>query len=403
MVSTTGGRTERPGGAPEGNGARARRRLRARVICLVALVASMMLAAVPAPALSAVWTGSGPGTAEVVSDGSASAPEFRYALYGDAVWETNTWRFSATTTASGPIDIGYVYSGFHAFYDVEAFLRAFVTHDGNTTSTTLVAAYAGGCCSPPSQGFGYTGTATLDVEPGDTVGFELGGRNYDSDARLLGTLTLDDAGVTPADTAPPALDLPDDLTAPAAGPQGAAVTFTASATDQVDGDVPASCTPASGATFPVCATQVACRAEDAAGERRHRRLHGHRDAGAGRAGTAGGSPGAPDTPRAARPRASRSRAVPVPGRIRSVPPHVRPVGRSAGPVEPALPPGQDGAGEPGRTRRLAAGGRALPPDLAASSARRRSNRSTASSAGARGSAPARNAVASPAAARSPAA
>jgi hypothetical protein len=235
------------------------------VVSLVVLLASVMLAAVPALALSAVWTGSGPGTAEVVSDGSAAAPEFRYALYGPEVWSTSTWRFSATTTASGPIEIGYVYSGFHAFYDVDAFLRAFVTHDGGTTSTTLVEAHAGGCCSPPSQGFGYTGTATLDVAPGDTVGFELGGRNYDSDARLLGTLTLDDTAVTPPDTAPPTLDLPDDLTAPATGPQGATVTFTASATDQVDVDVPVSCTPASGATFPVGATEVACRAEDAAG------------------------------------------------------------------------------------------------------------------------------------------
>ena len=46
------------------------------------------------------------------------------------------------------------------------------------------------CCTPPSGGFGYTGTTTWNVQPGDTYGFELGGSNGDSDSRLQGTLTV---------------------------------------------------------------------------------------------------------------------------------------------------------------------------------------------------------------------
>src|SRR2546428_3746868 len=43
---------------------------------------------------------------------------------------------------------------------------------------------------------------------------------------------------------------------------GAAYTYTASATDLLDGSVAVSCTPASGATFPFGATTVTCTATD---------------------------------------------------------------------------------------------------------------------------------------------
>jgi hypothetical protein len=43
------------------------------------------------------------------------------------------------------------------------------------------------------------------------------------------------------------------------------VTYTATATDVVDGSVPVSCTPASGATFAVGVTTVSCTASDSSG------------------------------------------------------------------------------------------------------------------------------------------
>ena len=46
---------------------------------------------------------------------------------------------------------------------------------------------------------------------------------------------------------------------------GAAFGFSASATDTVDGVVAATCTPASGTTFPLGATTVSCTAADAHG------------------------------------------------------------------------------------------------------------------------------------------
>jgi hypothetical protein len=68
--------------------------------------------------------------------------------------------------------------------------------------------------------------------------------------------------VTVRDTTPPALSLPADITVEATGPGGATVTYTATSTDIVDGSVPVICSPASGSTFPLGTTAVACTATD---------------------------------------------------------------------------------------------------------------------------------------------
>ena len=66
------------------------------------------------------------------------------------------------------------------------------------------------------------------------------------------------------DTTTPALALAD-VTAAATTPAGAAVSYTASASDIVDGNVTINCTPASGSTFPVGQTTVQCGAADSRG------------------------------------------------------------------------------------------------------------------------------------------
>ena len=65
------------------------------------------------------------------------------------------------------------------------------------------------------------------------------------------------------DTTPPTLTLPADITTTATGPSGAEVTFTATASDLVDGSVAVTCTPPSGSTFALGTTTVNCSATDA--------------------------------------------------------------------------------------------------------------------------------------------
>lgn len=67
------------------------------------------------------------------------------------------------------------------------------------------------------------------------------------------------------DRTPPVLTLPAPMEIDATSPDGAAVAFSATAMDAVDGAVAVSCTPASGSLFPVGTTAVTCSAVDAHG------------------------------------------------------------------------------------------------------------------------------------------
>lgn len=67
-------------------------------------------------------------------------------------------------------------------------------------------------------------------------------------------------------TAPVLTGLPDTMTATASSAAGATVLYPEpAATDDTDGPLPVSCTPASGSTLPLGATTVTCSATDAAG------------------------------------------------------------------------------------------------------------------------------------------
>lgn len=66
----------------------------------------------------------------------------------------------------------------------------------------------------------------------------------------------------PPDTTPPAISVPSNIVTNATTPAGAVVTYTATASDLVDGPLTILCTPASGATFAVGTTSVSCSATD---------------------------------------------------------------------------------------------------------------------------------------------
>ena len=103
-------------------------------------------------------------------------------------------------------------------------------------------------CSPVSGATFALGTTTVDCSATDTAG------NTSS-----GSFT-----VTVRDTTAPVVTPPANVTAEATSASGAAVTYgAASASDLVDGSVPASCTPASGSTFALGNTTVTCTATDA--------------------------------------------------------------------------------------------------------------------------------------------
>jgi hypothetical protein len=103
---------------------------------------------------------------------------------------------------------------------------------------------------------------TCDHNSGDT--FPLGTTTVKCSAtdkaenKAEGTFTI-----LVRDTTAPSLTVPSDITAEATGPTGAAVTFTATATDLVDPNPAVTCTPSSGSIFTLGETTVSCKARDA--------------------------------------------------------------------------------------------------------------------------------------------
>lgn len=79
-----------------------------------------------------------------------------------------------------------------------------------------------------------------------------------------GNLSQISFAVTVRDFSPPVVSVPDDIAVEAVDSTGARVTFSASATDRVDGPVAATCEPASGSLFPLGVTTVTCSAVDGA-------------------------------------------------------------------------------------------------------------------------------------------
>ena len=144
----------------------------------------------------------------------------------------------------------------------------------DTTNPTITA--------PPDKTVEATGPNGAAVDPGVAVASDSGGPVVVSGGEApgsypLGQTTLtwvatDQSGNTAravqhinvVDRTNPTLSLPANITTDATGPSGAVVTYVASATDGVSGNLAVLCTPPSGATFPIGTTTVTCSAHDAA-------------------------------------------------------------------------------------------------------------------------------------------
>ena len=120
----------------------------------------------------------------------------------------------------------------------------------------------------------FTVSASDAVDPSPTVTCSpASGQTFPLGVTTVNCTAKDAAGntagksftVTVSNKTPPTLHLPANITAEATSASGAAVTFTATATDLLGASVPVTCTPASGSTFPLGATTDNCSATDTAG------------------------------------------------------------------------------------------------------------------------------------------
>ncbi|MDP6587430.1 MAG: HYR domain-containing protein, partial [Anaerolineales bacterium] len=138
-------------------------------------------------------------------------------------------------------------------------------HNGDTAAHTT---YSG---SPTTGPDGYWdsslimsgGSYTLSFE-----GFEPGTYPYGCMVHpwMTGTIILEDGtSSTPADTVPPTVLVPDDITLQTEDQNGASATFNPQAIDNIDELITPTCSPASGSVFPIGTTEVVCTATDSSG------------------------------------------------------------------------------------------------------------------------------------------
>jgi len=124
------------------------------------------------------WTFTGPGI--TTTDATGAMSRFDYNLTGSAVYSPQTWTASATAVEGGDYSFDWAYVGFHAFFRTNAFLNA-----TDATGTTALLNFS------PFDVFYTSGTYTFtDVNAGDVLSFKFGGRNFDSNATLRGTVSL---------------------------------------------------------------------------------------------------------------------------------------------------------------------------------------------------------------------
>ncbi len=149
---------------------------------------------------------------------------------------------------------------------------------GDTTPPTIVGMPANQIAEatgPAGAPVSYTApTATDDTDPHPAVTCAPASGSVFPLGLTTVTCTATDASgnsssssftVSVRDTTPPMVTVPADQTIDATSPSGAPFTFTATATDLVDGATAVTCTPASGSVFTFGDTTVSCSSTDAHG------------------------------------------------------------------------------------------------------------------------------------------
>jgi HYR domain-containing protein/VCBS repeat protein len=139
-----------------------------------------------------------------------------------------------------------------------------VTANANANAISILTGAGRGTFSPP-----------VSFRTGQ--GWAITSGRFDGDARadlalgqfgsVMVLLNVSANPVQPPDVTPPAIAVPEAVTAEATSAEGATVTYTVTASDDLDPEPVTACTPDSDSLFPLGDTTVTCVATDAAGNR----------------------------------------------------------------------------------------------------------------------------------------
>ena len=132
------------------------------------------------------WTDSGIGDGTTAIDpasGSTATASFGYNVPDGSCYSGRSFRtatFEVPVPTSGVVTFDWVYTGFHAWHQATAFFRVFA--DGKEVLAVNGQSVSGN--------FTFSGSTSIEVPEGGAFGFEIGGKNYDTDCTLRGTLTI---------------------------------------------------------------------------------------------------------------------------------------------------------------------------------------------------------------------
>lgn len=111
-----------------------------------------------------------------------------------------------------------------------------------------------------------SGNVTVTCSPASGDAFPVGATTVNCSATdAAGNTANGSFTVTVTDSVAPVLSVPANRTVSATSASGAAVTYTATATDEISGTVTPVCSPASGSVFSIGKNTVNCTATDASG------------------------------------------------------------------------------------------------------------------------------------------
>jgi len=141
-----------------------------------------------------------------------------------------------------------------------------VTWENNDTAAHTSS--SGSAADGPS---GYWDSSLIMVGQSYTKsfeGFEPGTYDYHCMVHpwMTGSIIVEDGtSSTSADTVPPTVLVPDDITLQTEDQNGASTTFNPQAIDNIDELITPTCSPASGSVFAIGTTEVVCTATDSSG------------------------------------------------------------------------------------------------------------------------------------------
>jgi hypothetical protein len=265
---------------PVGGGGRCRRLLLRRPLVASLLAVAALLATPAAIADTPVWDPGGPGDQTIEATGPSGAVAVwtdptASADPGDEPVTVNCTPGSGSTFAIGSTTVSCTATDANG--DPAASDDTFTVTVQDTTPpnvsvpsniTTAATSSSGAVVTYPSASASdvVDGSVPVSCSPASGSTFPLGTTTVTCTATdSYGNTGQGSFSVTVQDNQPPTVTVPSPITTEATSPAGAAVTFSASASDLIDPSPSLSCAPPSGSTFPLGTTTVRCTATDSSG------------------------------------------------------------------------------------------------------------------------------------------